>query len=429
MSNLNERQRPDREAASPQWPSPLAPEAFYGLAGDVVMAITLHTEADPASLLLNFLTFFGNAAGREPHAIAEAARHGCNLNVAIVGDTAKSRKGSSTGRIEDLFKRVDPNWAARIQHGGLSSGEGLIWAVRDPITKREPAKQKGKPTGDYEEVIVDPGVDDKCLLVVESELVNTLQVMARQGSTLSPLIRQAWDRGDLSSLTKNSPARATGAHISILGHITRDELTRCLTQTEAANGFANRFLWTCSRRAQVLPEGGGTSEHGQLISWLHNALEGAGRLGLIQRDDEARRAWEEIYPGLSEGQPGLFGAVSARAEAQVLRLSVIYATLALSPVIKLPHLEAALAVWDYCEASARYIFGDATGDPVADRIMEALRNAPEGLTRTQINDLLGRNIPMPRISEALGLLLRLGRVWLETVATEGRPREFWYATR
>ena len=45
----------------------------------------------------------------------------------------------------------------RIQ-SGLSSGEGLIWAVRDPITKTEPVMDGKRRTGEYEEVVVDPEI-------------------------------------------------------------------------------------------------------------------------------------------------------------------------------------------------------------------------------------------------------------------------------
>jgi hypothetical protein len=41
-------------------------------------------------------------------------------------------------------------------------------------------------------------------------------------------------------IAKNVPVRATGAHIAILGHITKDELLRFISGTELANGFANR---------------------------------------------------------------------------------------------------------------------------------------------------------------------------------------------
>ena len=84
--------------AQPKWPKPLAEEAYHALAGDAVRLIAPHTEADPPALLLNVLTMAGNVMGYEPHAEAEAARHGGNIDTVIVGETAKGRKGSSTGR-------------------------------------------------------------------------------------------------------------------------------------------------------------------------------------------------------------------------------------------------------------------------------------------------------------------------------------------
>src|SRR5581483_4114637 len=100
---------------------------------------------------------------------------------------------------------------------------GLIWHVRDPIEKREPVRERGRPPR-YETVVADPGEEDKRLLVVEPEFANVLKQTERQGNTLSALLRQAWETGTLQTLTKNSPAKATGAHISVIGHITADEL-------------------------------------------------------------------------------------------------------------------------------------------------------------------------------------------------------------
>ncbi len=96
----------------------------------------------------------------------------------------------------------------------------------------------------------------KRLLIVEGEFISPLKVMGRQGNILSPVIRNAWDSGNLNILTKNSPAQATDAHVSIIGHITRDELLSQFNRIEMANGFGNRFLWVCAKRSQVLPEGG-----------------------------------------------------------------------------------------------------------------------------------------------------------------------------
>jgi hypothetical protein len=406
----------------------LAPEAYHGVVGDIVRTIEPHTEAHPAAILISFLVAAGNSIGRGPHAIAEADRHGVNLFAVLVGDTAKGRKGSSWGRIRELFKQADPIWAhARIQ-GGLSSGEGLLWAVRDPLEQTTPVKEKGKFTGDYQTFVTDPGVEDKRLLAYESEFSRVLRVMARDSNILSTEIRQAWDTGDLRTLTKNNPATATGAHISILGHITKVELLHYLNDTEAGNGFGNRFLWVHTRRSKVLPEGGGQLDYQRLVPLLSEALERARMVGRLARDAETREAWAEIYQELSEGKPGLFGAITARAEAQVLRLSVLYAALDGAEAIRLPHLKAALAVWEYSEESARYIFGDATGDPNADRIIEAL--AYRELSRTDINALFGRNVRSERIDQALNLLRVHGRARFEVrdPSGKGRPSEIWIRT-
>ncbi len=124
---------------------------------------------------------------------------------------------------------MDPQWADQRVVSGLSSGEGLIWAVRDKIYKNEEVKDNGRPTGEVTEVLVDVGEQDKRLLVVEEEFASVLQAVSRHGNTVSALIRQAWDNGKLRTLTKNNPTKATGAHISIVGHITHQELCRLLT--------------------------------------------------------------------------------------------------------------------------------------------------------------------------------------------------------
>jgi phage gp37-like protein len=416
---------PPGEELAIRWPEPMAEEAFYGLVGDIVRTIEPHTEADRVALLVNTLAYVGNAVGRTVHGVAEADWHGTNLFTVMVGETAKGRKGSSRGHIHELFARVDPVWTHTRTIGGLSSGEGLIWAVRDPIEKTEAIKEKGRHTGEYETVIVDAGVDDKRLLVFEPEFASVLKVMARDGNTLSPVIRQAWDTGHLRTMVKNNPAVATGAHISILGHVTKDELLRYLSATEAGNGFANRFLWFCVQRGQVLPEGGGTPDYNRLVRPLHDALEKAKGMGWLKRDSKAREAWAAIYEDLSDGKPGLFGAVTARAEAQVLRLSVSYAAIDGSEAVRLPHLKAALAVWEYSEASARYIFGDSTGNRTADRIMDALRNGE--LDRTGISNLFHHHAKTVQIDKALDLLEKEKKACVEHRNTEGRPEEVWKA--
>jgi hypothetical protein len=249
---------------------------------------------------------------------------------------------------------------------------------------------------------------------------------------LSATIRCAWDSGNLSTLTKSDPVVATGAHISIIGHITADELRADLTATDSANGFANRFLFIWARRSKLLPHGGGALNQAivtSLANRLHSAAEKARARRAIPMDIEARRMWERVYATLSEGHTGLFGAVTARAEAQCVRLAHTYALLDGSDQIRKEHLLAALAVWEYAEASALFIFGSAIGDPVADELLRALKAAgAEGLSRTGIRDLFKRNQTADRIGAALELLARRNLVTKESRAgDQGRPSEIWRA--
>jgi len=420
---------PDAKAWTPPvnpWPDPLEDEAYYGLAGDFVRAVEPESEADPVAILGQFLVLFGNCAGRSPYYQIEADKHHANLNLVTVGDTSSGRKGVALNRARQPFAAADEAWEATRVKGGLSSAEGLIWQVRDPIYKDE----RDKETKALTKVMVDQGVSDKRFCAAETEFSGVLRQFQRDGNNLSGLIRDAFDRGNLESLTKNSPARATGAHISILGHITKAELLRYLDTTEAANGLGNRFLWPCVTRSKYLPDGGQPVDLTPIIARLMDALAFARKTGLMTRDDEARALWHAVYRPLSEGKPGLLGAMIARAAPIVVRLSMIYALLDCSSVIRKEHLTAAIALWDYAEASARYIFGDALGDSVADEILGALRRSPGGSTRTQISEALGRNQKADRINRALALIERngLARCIQEGGGPgKGAPVERWFA--
>jgi hypothetical protein len=256
--------------------------------------------------------------------------------------------------------------------------------------------------------------------------------MARQGNTISAMLRQAWDSGDIRTLTRE-PLHATATHISLIGHITKEELLARLNSTEAANGFGNRILWACATRSKVLPHGGNLDANvaASLTSLLREVFDWLDRQECPLRipwDDDGGKLWESAYGALSEGKAGMFGAVTSRAEACVVRLALVYALLDCSPAIWKEHLLAALAVWEYCESSARFIFGDASGDPVADAILQALREAPKGLTRAEISGLFSRNKEAKALDNALNLLASQGRARrLRDPGRAGRPPERWIA--
>src|SRR3954464_15243759 len=230
-------EEPDDTLAVPdEWPAPPGRAAYHGLAGQVIDTIAPHTEADPVALLAQLLVAFGAAVGRGAWFAVEATRHHANEFLILVGDSAKARKGSSWDHIRRLHDTADPTLAKRTLTG-LSSGEGLIWAVRDPTPE-------------------DPGVLDRRLLVVEPEFASVLKTASRDISTLSPTLRSAWDARPLAILTRGAPAHATEAHVAVIGHITSIELQHHVAAVELANGLLNRVLMVACRRVRLLPDGG-----------------------------------------------------------------------------------------------------------------------------------------------------------------------------
>ena len=183
----------DREKTNSErnWPDPPDPQAYYGLAGDIVEQLSL-TRNRLQWLLIQTLVCFGNLIGRTAHFVAEGSQHFLNLFVVLVGVTSVGRKGSSWAQVLRLFRAVDPQWAEHSVQSGLSSGEGLIWAVRDAITKREPLREKGRVV-EYQDVETDAGIADKRLLVFESEFASPLRMMTRDGNILSR-DASAWTR-------------------------------------------------------------------------------------------------------------------------------------------------------------------------------------------------------------------------------------------
>lgn len=157
---------------------------------------------------------------------------------------------------------------------------------------------------------------------------------------------------------------------------------------------------------------------------LAEAIANSCNIGTVHLSDAARPLWKRLYLEMAADEPGgLLGDVTARPEPQTLRLALIYALLDESAQICPSHISAAWALWRYSRASAAYIFGDALGDDVADRLLAAIRRAgPQGLDGTAQSAALGRHVPAARLDQARRLLEKRGLIDTTTEPTGGRPR-------
>ena len=162
----------------------------------------------------------------------------------------------------------------------------------------------------------------------------------------------------------------------------------------------------------------------ELALKLADAVEFAQKSDTLKRDEQSAEVWCKIYPVLSDSKQGLAGVALARAEAQVLRLSCVYGLLDCSNIIKLDHLKAALAVWEYAEESAKFIFGGSTGDRLAEEILQYLKEGSK--TQTEIYKHFNCNIPAKKIKHALETLSAQGKVNCEEIKPEkGRAKTLW----
>ena len=177
----------------------------------------------------------------------------------------------------------------RITHGPLSSGEGLIAAIRDALDEED-----------------EGGTDDKRLLVVDGELGAGLRSMQRQENTLSMVLRTAWDGNELAPLIKRDRTVATDPHICLIGHITLRELRDLLNANDVWGGLVNRVLWACVRRHAIVPcpKAIGDEEANKLAAELARvAVYAHERPAELRMSNSAADHWAHVYPELIETAP------------------------------------------------------------------------------------------------------------------------------
>lgn len=371
------------------WPT-MPAAAMRGPLGEAVAAITPESEADPAAIALELIAALGNCIGGGPHMVADGSIHACRFYVCICGRSAKGRKGAAKAQAHWVMRYVDDYWTRRRVVSGVVSGEALVATVAAPADPEENATVDGRA------------------LFHEAEFSRFLTIGSREGSTLSAVVRDAWDRSDLSIVARTNPVRAENAHVGIVGHITLDELRKRLTDTDTSNGFANRFLFAVVKRNQRLPSGGSLTDedYRQLARPLGEAVTQARKRTRLFRTVAGEARWAEVYEQLGDDDPdGLIGTLAARAEPHVLRLSLLFALLDQASAVDVVHIEQALAWWTYCRQSIDYVFATQAQGEVESRLLDALREAGHaGLSFTEQHGVFGRNKAAAVIANARGRL-------------------------
>ncbi len=409
---------PDDEPEARHVNQPRPSESMlYGLAGDVGKTATATTEANPYAVCMGFMSFLSGMAGRDIYLPVGNTRHHPRLFTLHVGRSSRGRKGDALSLVHRIRHAIDKreltsgttggSLLGQVHTGGLSSREGLVMFIHNGF-------KQGK-----DEV---PAIEDKRLWVVESEFANILQQSKRDGNTLSPALRDAWDGVSIKPATKSLPLWTTDPHIAIAAAITPTELVELMKARELSNGFANRFVIFWAERERLIP--------------FPSATSAADLLGLVERTEkvlrfmkgdypaskdnramtlshEARTVYERLYRGLNAtiGSPRLDGILERRAP-MLLRMAMLFAMTDLTLAIEVRHIEAAQAWVTYWVDSVRYIFGEAADEASiaerqesADKLLAFLTQKGEA-TRTEITvECFNKHAPPGGLNAVIAELL------------------------
>jgi len=305
-----ELKEPSQDHEDDSFPSPMSKEAFHGIAGEIVGIIEPESEASKEALLAHFLVAFGNLIGRNAVRY-QAAPHYLNEFVNIVGDTASARKGTGWRAVNPILKAVDEAWMKCVV-SGIQSGEAIVSLIRDELKGVPPVDRRKKGEADViAEVVLDPGVDDKRLLLLEEELARIFgAATSNGGKTLSPTLRTAFDSPEVLRVAgKHSPQMATEPHVSVIGHITREELRKVMATVEHENGMGNRFLWIASRRSKIIPIPGWidwVAQYSTIIERLKSIVSTFSIQRTLRFSEDGEKHWCDFY-NANQLPPGIHG--------------------------------------------------------------------------------------------------------------------------
>jgi putative DNA primase/helicase len=407
---------------------------FHGLIGEVARTASAGTEVNPVAAAATSMAFLSASVGRFPHIMVGNRRHPLLIWPLHNGRTSVGGKGMAhdltdliRGRLRENIA-IDapfPVGAPKLQ-GRLSTGEGLAHAIRDP---REPTHENDPG---------DPGEPDKRVYAVETEFAGVLYMTRREGCSLSPVLRDAFDGNPIGSQTKTAKSTCEKPHVVVVGAITPRELLAEVTDKEVANGLINRFLIFFAERIDVVPFPPSTlpeqvqrlARHaGEVIRWAWAKERN------IRLNDEARALYESYYREFNRSQRRSGDSESVKLLCErhppyVLRIAALYAVADAKEVINADHMRAALAWVRYSAESIRLLFNAERAAKSAmkqakltEKIL-ALFDDRKELTRTEISDGLGRNFGADEIDSAIRSLLMNRQLVMEE-----RERERGHGSR
>jgi hypothetical protein len=387
------------QPSSGEFPDPPAAEAFGGLLGELVDDLAGGTDASLAGLLGSLVAFAGAMIPGKAYFHREQTS---SPFIALVGESSIGRKGTAMTRVMDaMAEALERGNVNRVVIDGLNSGEGLVSTLYYK----------------HEHFSNDPVVG----LVFEEEYATLLASRGRDGSTLDPRMRQAFDGGPISNRRSGETKTVNPPYWlpSLIG-ITPVELRQRLEPGALQSGSANRWLYLPVLRREIIPTNTAPAFSPENRQALIDANRYAVKLPpLLTVAPAVTATLAEYADFLPSASFGLARDLSRRLSIIAFRVALVHALVERSVVVTPTHLDRALALTEYARRGIAWVFGDTIGNPDANLLFRHLW-ASGRLTRTQITKEIVRD-PIRR-QAAIDELLRLGRAQIVTVHTSGRAR-------
>ncbi len=371
-------------------------EMFHGPLGAAVKSIETYTEADPVGILGCLMAECSALIGRGPALNVSGLHVSARLFIMLVGPTSEGRKGTAGDNARTIVTMSGVERPAGFLQRGFASGESVVENLAT--------------------------LEDRRAMFRQDEMAGLLVAMNREGSTLSAVIRDLWDGVTIAHTTVAGHKEVEDAHVSVLGHITAEELRERLRPVDYANGLANRFLTLAVHRRQMVAWTGPNSLDSicsAAAKKLGSSINSARVEKSYDLSDDAFDRWCEIYANAPS-----CSMLSARREPQLLRLALVYAVLDGSTTVEVCHLEAALAFWDYVVDSLAWAMPDAKRPAEPARTIEIRRLIEQagtaGISCSDIGKFFSNHLDVKVRDAALAHLEKQGDVVKRIVKTSGR---------
>jgi hypothetical protein len=348
------------------------PACLYGLIGEIALAGSENTEANPYAIAANMLSYMACGIGRGPFMPVGNTWHHPRLFMLHIGRSGRGRKGDAVSlvmRIDKALRTLNAYAAPQVHRGGLSSREGMVFLIHDGFTE-------GK--NEIE------AIHDKRLLIVESEFANVLQQGKRDGNTLSPALRDCWDGGSMKPATKSNRLSATDPHVGMIAAITPSELLSVQASRELTNGFANRFtpFWAERIKEIPFPQATAQPEVDQFAVRVLEVFQHCGSERYAERDNmrvsltpDAQKLYAELYRGeLNDNSAGeRITSLLERRAPMLLRLAMVFALCDLKTEVAVEHVKAARAWVRYSVESVKFVFASAADEVAVEETNDTAR--------------------------------------------------------